>query len=225
MSKNSFFRKRIKPAIDVDDDDGRRDVCGRKRVDVIDCLFDSSSDDNDDTNILNQNTNILWLTFAEICHIRSVLTETTLSTLMFNQDKQYSKIIHGNLCFRCRKQIYSLFFLSSFLYSTNSSLCYICQQRICKKCSLSNFLPPLSTHLFPVQINTLMKLSSNSIENEMSYKTKINPRIKSICYDCSQIFNEPTKFSRYSIKISTPDVHQSFFSRIWSFNFNITRYL
>jgi hypothetical protein len=193
MSKNSFSqahssRKPIKPVIDIDEneDDQRRDLFGRKRVDVIQCLLDSSSDENDDTNIIHQNSrHILWLTFAEICHIRSILAQTTLSTLMFTNDKQYSKIIRGNLCFRCRTEINSLSFIPSFFSSTNSFICYICQQRICKKCSVSNFLPPLLKHSFPVRIQMLIETSSVSIEREASNKS--NQQRKTICYDCSQV--------------------------------------
>jgi len=195
MSKNYFsrthyFRKSIKPVIDIYEieDDKRRDSFGRKRVDVIKCLLESSSDDNDDTNIINQNFhNILWLTFTEICHIRFVLAQTTLSTLMFIEEKQYSKIIHGHLCFRCRKPINSLFSISSFFSSTNSSMCYICQQKICKKCSLSNFLPPLSKHYFPVRIQTLIKTSITPIDNQISKENQSNQQGKTICYDCLQV--------------------------------------
>jgi hypothetical protein len=198
MSKNYFsrtrsFRKSIKPVIDIyeDEDDKRRDSFGRKRVDVIQCLLESSSsssDENDDTNIINENShNILWLTFAEICHIRSVLAQTALSILIFNKDKQYSKIIHGHVCFRCRKLINSLFFIPSFFSSTNSFICYVCQQKFCKNCSLSNFLPPLSKHSFPVRIQTLIKTTTTSIDNEISKENELNRKRKSICYDCSQV--------------------------------------
>jgi hypothetical protein len=199
MSKNNYFRTRsfrksIKPVIDIyeEEDNKRRDSFGRKRVDVIQCLLESSSDENDDTNIINQTSNpILWLTFAEICHIRSVLAQTTLSSLMFNKDKQYFKKFHDHLCFRCRKQIDSLFFIPSFLHSTTSFICYMCQQRICKKCSVSNFLPPSSKHVFPVRIQTLTRSSSSppttSIGNETNKKNESNSQTKTICYDCSQV--------------------------------------
>ncbi len=205
MSKNDFSLKRVKPVIIIDEDDERRDLFGRKRVDVIECLLESSSHENDETNIFNQNSNnILWLTFPEICHIRSVLAGTLLSTLMFNKDKQYSKIIHGDVCFRCRKPINSLFFIPSFLYSIN---CSICQQRICKKCSLPNFLPPLSTHLLPVRIQALIKSSSSSIsiENETINKNKSNTPI---CYDCSQVIRQSFISPTLSSKLNThPSVH------------------
>lgn len=195
MSKNYFFRTRssrksIKPVIDIDEieDDKRRDLFGRKRVDVIECLLESSSDDNDDTNTINQNFhNILWLTFSEICHIRYVLAQTTLSTLMFIKDKQYSKIVHGHVCFRCRKPINSLFLIPSFFTSKNSFICYVCQQKICKNCSLSNFLPPLSRHCFSIRIQTLIKTSTTSIDNQISKENQSNQQGKTICYDCSQV--------------------------------------
>jgi hypothetical protein len=207
MSKNKFFRtysirKSIKPLIDIyeEEDNKRRDSSGRKRVDVIQCLLESSSDENDDLNIINQNSNnILWLTFAEICHIRSVLAQTTLSTLMFNKNKQYLKTFHDHLCFRCRKQINSSFLIPSFFRSTNSSICYICQQRICKKCSVTNFLPPSLKHVFPVRIKTLTKSSpSTSTGNETRKKNESNPQTKIICYDCSQV-----TFRFYKKKIFT----------------------
>jgi hypothetical protein len=191
MSKNVFSRKSIKPIIDRDEneDDQRRDIFGRKRVDVIQCLLESSSDDsNDESNIIDQNYRpILWLTFAEICHIRTVLAQTILSTLVFTKDKQYSKIIHGDICFRCRKKIHSFFSLPSFLSSTNSFTCYICQQRFCRKCSISNFFPPLLKHCFPVRLQTLIKTTSTFIENEMNRENVSNQQRKTICYDCSQV--------------------------------------
>ncbi|CAF2717522.1 unnamed protein product [Rotaria sp. Silwood2] len=195
MSKNfstrtHSFRKPIKPIIDTDEDedDKRRNPSGRKRVDVIQCLLESSSDENDDINLINQNpNNILWLTFAEICHIRSVLAQTVLSTRMFNTDKQYLKIFHNDLCFQCQEKINLLSLISSFFYSKNYSTCYICQQKICRKCPLTNFLPPSSKHLFPVRMQTLIKLSSTSIENETNKNTELNPKAKTICYSCSQV--------------------------------------
>ena len=194
MLKNNFFRSRksITPLIDIyeEEDNKRRDSSGRKRVDVIHCLFESSSDENDDTDLINQNsTNILWLTFAEICHIRSVLAQTTLSTLMFNKSKQDWKNFHEHLCFRCHQQIHFSFLIPSFLCPTNTSICYICQQRICQKCSISNFIPPSSKHVFPVRIQTLIKSSSlpTAMESETSKKINSNPQTKIVCYDCSQV--------------------------------------
>lgn len=184
-------RKPVKPIIDFNEieDDARRDLSGRKRVDVIECLLDSSSDDNeDDKKIINQNKNsVLWLTFAEICHIRYVLAQTTFTILKFNKDKQYSKLINGDLCFRCRTSINSLDFLPSFLYSKNVSTCYVCEQTICTNCSLSNFLPPLSKHFFPVRVQTLMKISSTAFEKTANQKDETNPKAKTICYDCLQV--------------------------------------
>ncbi|CAF3354438.1 unnamed protein product [Rotaria sp. Silwood1] len=184
------FRKPIKPIIDADDDedDKRRNSYGRKRVDVIQCLLESSSDENDDANLINQNSNnILWLTFAEICHIRSIFARTVLSTRMFNNNKQYFKIFHNDLCFRCQEKINSLSLIPSFFYSKNIPICYVCQQKICTKCSLTNFLPPSSKHLFPVRVQTLIKLSTTPIANEANKNNELNPKAKTICYDCSQV--------------------------------------
>ncbi|CAF5014766.1 unnamed protein product, partial [Rotaria sp. Silwood1] len=110
------------------DDDQRRDSSGRKRVDVIECLLDSSSDETDNDNInIEKLHNILWLTFGEICHIRYVLIQTILCV-----DKQYSEIVSGHICFRCRKTINQLFFLPSFFHFNNYEKCFICQQIICR---------------------------------------------------------------------------------------------
>lgn len=187
MSKNVSRRKTIKPLFDRDEteDELRRDPFGRKRVDVIPCLLESSSDE-ELTPRPQTSHQILWITFAEICHIRTVLAQTTLSTLLFNQDKQYSKIVNGDICFRCRKSIHSFFsFFSSS--STNSFLCYICQQKFCRKCSLSNFLPPLLRHSFPVRLQTLIHMTNNIIENETNKENEPNQQRKTICYDCSQV--------------------------------------
>ncbi|CAF1002888.1 unnamed protein product [Rotaria sordida] len=222
MSQHSYIRtnsvrKSIKPTInhDEDEDDKRRDVSGRKRVDVIHCLLESSSsssssDENDNTKVISPNPNkILWLTFAEICHIRSVLTQTTLNTRMLNEDKQHSKIFHNDICFSCQKKINSLSFISTIFSSNNSSICYICQQKICRKCSVTNFLPPSSKHHFPVRIQALIKVSSTSIKNEINTNNKLIPKAKTICYDCSQIFAEYKRSSQYPIQTPPIELHQS----------------
>ena len=233
MSKNVFPRKSIKPIFDRDEneDDQRRDTFGRKRVDVIQCLLESSDDDLDDeTKIIDYNSRpILWLTFAEICHIRRVLAQTSLSTLLFTKDEQYAKIIRGNVCFRCRKQIHSFFSLASFFSAKNSVTCYICQQRFCRKCSIFNFFPPLLKHSFPVRLRTLIKTTSAPIENEIHSEDNSSAQRKIVCYDCSavrnltvrdvrgsswiiylQVFNEHRKPSQWSIKTSLPDIIQTF---------------
>lgn len=189
MSKNVSRRKTIKPLIDRDEteDELRRDPFGRKRVDVIQCLLESSSDE-ESTPRPQTSHQILWITFAEICHIRTVLAQTTLSTLLFSQDQQYSKIVNGDICFRCRKAIHSFFSLPSFFSSSsNSFLCYICQQKFCRKCSLSNFLPPLLRHSFPVRLQTLIQMTNNIIQNETNKENQPNQQRKTICYDCSQV--------------------------------------
>ncbi|CAF1210080.1 unnamed protein product [Rotaria magnacalcarata] len=219
------IRKPIKPVIDIDEveDDKRRDSFGRKRVVVIECLLDSSSDDNDDVDIGKQNSNkILWLTFAEICHIRSVLAEATHRSRMFNTEKQYSKIFQNELCFRCQKPIKALFFISSFFYANNSPMCYICQQKICKNCSILNFLPPSPKHCFPVRVQALIKSSSTPIENHSSDTNESNAKKQTICYDCSKIFDQYRRPSQYSIKPPVEDRSQSFMSL--SMPFNKSRY-
>lgn len=190
MSKNAFRRKTIKPVIDHDeiDDEYRRDTFGRKRVDVIQCLLESSSSDEEPSTLDQTSHQILWVTFAEICHIRTVLAQTTLSTLLFNHDKQYSKILNGDICFRCRKSIQSFFSLPSFFSSTTHSFsCYICQQKFCRKCSVSNFLPPLLRHSFPVRLQTLIQTTNNTIDEETYKENGLNQQQKTICYDCAQV--------------------------------------
>jgi hypothetical protein len=174
--------------INEDEDAKRRDSSGRKRVDVIECLLESSSDETDDIDIPSS-TNILWLTFPEICHIRYVLAQSSVSTQTFNKDKHNSKHSHDRQCFRCRKQINSFFFFSSFFCSSNSFTCYICQQRICQKCSVFNFLPPSSKYYFPVRLQTLIKSTSITRDNETNKKNESNPQTKTICYDCSQVID------------------------------------
>lgn len=190
MSKNAFRRKTIRPVIDRDelDDEYRRDTFGRKRVDVIQCLLESSDDSSEDSPMHDQSSHqILWVTFAEICHIRTVLAQTTLSTLLFNHDKQHSKIVNGDICFRCRKSMHSFFSLSSFFSSTNAFSCYICQQKFCRKCSVPNFLPPLLRHSFPVRLQTLIQTTNNTIDEETTKENEPDQQRKTICYDCAQV--------------------------------------
>ncbi|CAF4419893.1 unnamed protein product, partial [Rotaria magnacalcarata] len=58
MSKQSLtrtcsLRKRVRPMTDIyeEDDSQRRDLSGRKRVDVVHCLLDSSSDEVDNDHL------------------------------------------------------------------------------------------------------------------------------------------------------------------------------
>jgi hypothetical protein len=185
LTRTNSLRKPIRPIYDIDeeDDNQRRDSSGRKRVDVVECLLDSSSDEIDDGNVNIEKINrILWLTFDEICHIRYVLTQTSLSL-----DKQYSQIRSGHLCFRCRKKTNDFFFLPSFLRFNNHENCFICKQNICEKCSYMNFLPPPSKLFIPVRIQTLIKSPSISIENKNEKSKKSNTQTKTICYDCLQV--------------------------------------
>ena len=48
LTRTYSVRKHVRPLIDIDeeDDQQRRDSSGRKRVDVVQCLLDSSSDGN-----------------------------------------------------------------------------------------------------------------------------------------------------------------------------------
>ncbi|CAF1495120.1 unnamed protein product [Adineta steineri] len=182
-----------------DDDENRRDISGRKRVAVVECLLESSPDEADHPHIpTGKLSNILWLTYNEICHIRFVITQTTLS-----MDKQCSQILRGKLCYRCRKTINLLYFLPSFFHFTKHETCSVCQQIICEKCSYYRFSPPILKLLIPVRLPTLMKPSSSSsttIENKTEQADTTNKQTKTICYDCLQVFSEHLKTSQYRIK-------------------------
>ncbi|CAF1191963.1 unnamed protein product [Rotaria sp. Silwood1] len=207
LTQTYSLRKHIQPLVDIDeqDDDQRRDSSGRKRVDVIECLLDSSSDETDNDNInIEKLHNILWLTFGEICHIRYVLIQTILCV-----DKQYSEIVSGHICFRCRKTINQLFFLPSFFHFNNYEKCFICQQIICKKCSYSNFIPPSLKLLIPIRIQNLIKISSSTISNDNEKVNKSNAQTKTVCYDCLQIFNEHRQTSKHNLNPSVISVRRT----------------
>ncbi|CAF0891162.1 unnamed protein product [Rotaria sordida] len=208
LTRTYSLRKHIRPIIEIDeqDDDQRRDSYGRKRVDVVQCLLDSSSDEIDDYNMnIEKPRNILWLTFNEICHIRYVLVQTSLC-----MDKQYLQIRNGRICFRCRKDINEFFFLPSFLRFNNHERCFICQQIICKKCSYLNFVPPSLKLLIPIRIRTLIKSSSTTIENNNKKMNKLTPQSKTLCYDCLQLFKEHRQTSQHRIKPSIPPLHRTY---------------
>jgi hypothetical protein len=198
LSRTYSLRKPIRPIIDIDeaDDQQRRDPSGRKRVPVVECLFDTSSDEIDDERIIIEKlSNILWLTFHEICHIRYVLNQTNLIL-----DKQYSQLHNGRLCFRCRKKINQFFFLPSFLHFTKHESCFVCQQIICKKCSHYNFVPPSLKLLIPIRIQTLIKPSSITIENKEEKPIKTNKPTQTICFDCLQVKLNPNIYTTDAIK-------------------------
>lgn len=184
-SQVHFDRKPIKPRIDLDEDEDedeqRRDASGRKRVDVIECLLESSSDDEYDTHteLLND---VLWLTFAEICHIRSVVARTHMLARTVSASWKLSR---DYLCCRCGQLMNSSFFFSSFLSSASTtSLCYICQQRICQTCSVFDFVPPSTNHIFPVRLQALIQSSTGSSTSQSNQSIL---QTKTICYDCAQV--------------------------------------
>ncbi|CAF0887048.1 unnamed protein product [Adineta ricciae] len=189
LTRTYSLRKHVRPMVDIDeeDDEQRRDSFGRKRVAVVDCLLDSSSDETEEINRNSERlSNVLWLTLTEICHIRRVIVQTTLSL-----DKQCSQLRNGTLCFQCRKKINSFFFIPLFFQANNRETCYVCQQTMCKKCSYYNFTLPSLKILIPVQIQTLLKPSAVHIEQEKepSQKTTSNQG-KIICYDCLRALSE-----------------------------------
>ncbi|UJR22895.1 hypothetical protein I4U23_025923 [Adineta vaga] len=199
LTRTYSLRKHVRPMIDIDeeDDEQRRDSSGRKRVAVVDCLLDSSSDENDETNLNYEKlSNVLWLTFTEICHIRYVIAQTTLTL-----DKQCSEIQNGSLCYQCRKKTNSFFFLPSFLQINKREMCYVCQRNMCKKCSYYNFSLPSSKLLIPIQLQTLLKPSSINIEQKKEQMNKsVNKQTKTICYDCLQVFSEHRQTSQFHFK-------------------------
>jgi hypothetical protein len=190
LNRKHSLRKSVRPIIDYDeeDDNQRRDLSGRKRVDVVQCLLDSSSDELDDVHpIADIHSPMLWLTVNEICHIRRVLAQTYTSLLMHNDEKQCIKIRQGRLCFRCQKSINDLFFLPSFLRLNRSNTCFTCQQAICKNCIFMNFLLPSSKLSIPVRIQTLIQPASTSIHSNIKTSSDSNSSTRPICYDCLQV--------------------------------------
>lgn len=184
LTRTYSLRKPVRPLIDIDEeeDNRRRDSSGRKRVDVVQCLLDSSDDEIDEHIPIEKLSTILWLTFNEICHIRHVITQTSLI-----YDKQAEQIRNGRMCFRCRKKISGFFFLPSFLRRINHEVCFICQQNVCKKCSSTNFIPPTLNLYIPVRIQTLTKPLPSTIENKKENIKKSNLQTRIVCHGCSQV--------------------------------------
>ena len=191
LTRTYSLRKPVRPLIDIDEDEDnqRRDPSGRKRVDVVECLLDSSSDDLDEI-VVGKSTSILRLTFHEICHIRCVLAETQLSLLLLNDDKQYWKIRSGHACFRCRRKLTRYSFLFSFLRFIKHDICSICRQAICKTCSFAHFRLPPGKQSIPVRVQTLIRPASTSIDHGNLDPTESHADKRTVCYDCLQIFHE-----------------------------------
>ena len=190
LNRSNSFRKAVRPIIDRDemDDDQRRDVHGRKRVDVVDCLLDSSSDETEESIMTFENTNpVLWLTFSEVCHIRSVLAQTTLSQLMLSDERQALKICNGRLCFRCRKTINDLLIFITFLRLARHYRCFICRQTICKNCAHINFATPSSKLPIAVRIQTLIKPSTTTIDRQQKVNVGNKASLQTVCYDCLEV--------------------------------------
>ena len=190
LTRTYSLRRPVRPIIDRDeaDDDQRRDSAGRKRVDVVQCLLDSSSDEIDAADPTDEvNSPILWLTFNEICHIRYVLAQTNLSLLMLSDERQFAKICHGRLCFCCRRSINDFFFLPSFFRLSPRNACFICQQTICKNCAFVSFLPPSAKLSIPVRIETLLAPRSSPIPTDKKCSTAGNSLTRTVCLDCAQV--------------------------------------
>lgn len=183
-------RRMIRPVynIDEDEDEQRRDASGRKRVDVIDCLLESSSSDEDEydfrrtSRLPSKADQIVWLTFTEISHIRSVLSR---SSSQRPEEKSSSwKFFQDQFCFCCGKQLNSSLFVPIFL---SSSLCFICQQRICQTCSVDNYLPPPSEQLFPFYLPHLLRFQAIKPSQSTRANNQSNSKGKTLCYVCEQV--------------------------------------
>jgi len=159
-SKQRIFfsnRKRIQPIQsddDDDDDDRRRNNDGKKRVDVIECLLESSSpeenlcDDNSSgRNLMKNDSDTLSLSFAEFCHIRNVITRAELETLMFDE-KLYNEVAQSKLCFTCRKVYFNILTL------TFGVQCNVCKQKVCRNCLTQIALPKTKFQDLPIHAVT-----------------------------------------------------------------------
>lgn len=182
-------RRAIRPVYnrDEDEDEQRRDSSGRKRVDVIDCLLESSSSDDDEHSFNSKSNQIVWLTFDEISHIRSVLSRTFLSP-----DERFSsssmstswKFFGEQICFHCGKQLKTSIFIPLIF---SSSTCFICQQRICQTCSIDHYLPPSSTQMLPVYLPHLLQMKTFKHYLPIQTNNQTNSKGKTICYACAQV--------------------------------------
>lgn len=208
LTRSQSMRKPIRPKIDFDDreDEQRRDVNGRKRVDVVHCLLDSSSDENEETKIFVENRNsIVWLNFNEISHIRSVLAENKLSQIKLIDVRIWKKLRDNRSCFRCYKTIERSFF---FTRSRHTIRCSICKKVFCRNCVDTNSRIPIAGTFIPIRIENLIKSSSAPIDCRTKTDERNQTMEKMTCFDCFQLFNDrPRAFSL--TPNSSRDSHQN----------------
>lgn len=184
-------RKRIRPVkelieSDLSSDDEERDEYGRKRVAVIDCLLESSPsspEDNTDNEttiaskrLMKDSSNTLSLTFDEFCHIRNVITRAELETLLFDE-KLYSEVAQGKLCFTCRKVYFNL------LTFTFGIQCNVCKQKICRNCVTRIALPKDKLNDIPIHTFTPLTTSKNERSYSLDNKSPTTPMMTDVLND------------------------------------------
>ncbi|CAF0810050.1 unnamed protein product [Didymodactylos carnosus] len=214
VPKTVSKRKQILPLNDEDESKDesedeelkRRDVHGRKRVDFVKCLIETSSDDDLSTNKLNKKWIIMDyipLTFKEICHIQQVLISAVLSSCSIEFPKQSQKIMHNKLCFACKQVNFSFFTLSFGIP------CSVCKHFICKQCVKITQFPQEDVYDVPIEIFTYSLFTTHrsyshktsSLDRNLRLsKTKIvlAEKPKVVCPYCYNFFQE--LINTYSMK-------------------------
>ncbi|CAF1202398.1 unnamed protein product [Adineta steineri] len=130
--------------------------------------------------LMKDSSNTLSLTFDEFSHIRNVITRSELETLLFNE-KLYSEVAQGKLCFTCRKVHFNL------LTFTFGIQCNVCKQKVCRNCVTQIALPKEKLNNIPIQTFTPLAFSKSLSNSDRSYsldnKSPVTPVMNDVVDD------------------------------------------
>ncbi|CAF3601744.1 unnamed protein product [Rotaria sordida] len=148
--------------------------------------------------LMKDNSNTLSLTFDEFCHIRNVITRAELETLLFDE-KLYSEVAQGKLCFNCRKIHFNL------LTFTFGIQCNVCKQKVCRNCVTRIALPQEKLNDVPIHTFTPLACPPSLLNSDRSYSLDNQSPLTPVMND---VLNDLTHDESESRRSSTPaNVH------------------
>ncbi|CAF1105918.1 unnamed protein product [Rotaria sp. Silwood1] len=144
--------------------------------------------------LMKDNSSTLSLTFDEFCHIRNVITRAELETLLFDE-KLYSEVAQGKLCFNCRKVHFNL------LTFTFGIQCNVCKQKVCRNCVTQIALPQEKLNDVPIHTFTPLSFPSSVLNSDRFYSLDNQSPLTPVMND---VFNDLTHDESESRRNSTP---------------------
>jgi hypothetical protein len=132
---------------------------------------------------MKESSDALSLTYDEFCHIRNVITRAELETLLFDE-KLYTDVAQGKLCFTCRKVHFNLLTL------TFGIQCNVCKQKICRNCVTQIVVPKERLNDLPIQAFTPLTLTKPLLNSEKCHsldtQSSETPTMNDVLNDSNQ---------------------------------------